>query len=373
MSVSIQQVIQLIEELAPKKLATDWDNVGLQIGSYDQEISKVLVALGVNREVMQEAVKKKVDLIISHHPVIFNDLSQVRFDTKTGQIIKTAVENEISIYVAHTNYDIANGGLNDLLADKLGLNNLQVLKPTYEDELKKLVVFIPEENLTEVREAITEAGAGVIANYSDCTFQTAGTGTFKPLEGTTPHIGSQGQLEKVQEIRLETIVPDSKFKKVLNKLKSAHPYEEVAYDIYPVEVTGERLGLGRIGELKASLSFRDLVIKVKEDLELEKLRVVEPGTSDINKIALCSGSGADLIKTADFKGADVLLTGDLKYHEAELATELGLGVIDAGHHGTEIIMQEGIIEYLTTKIQERKLSGVEVISSKSNKDFIKIV
>lgn len=373
MSLSIQQVIQLIEDLAPKELAEDWDNVGLQIGSYDQRVNKILVTLGVNQSVMEEAVAKEVDLIISHHPVIFNSLSQVRYDTDTGKIIKTAVENEINVYVAHTNYDVAKGGLNDLLAEKLGLQEVQVLQPTFEDELKKLVVFIPETDVVKIRDAITSAGAGAIGNYSDCTFQVAGTGTFKPLAETDPHIGQQGQLEETQEVRLETIVPVSKLNKVLNKLKSAHPYEEVAYDLYSVDITGEKMGLGRIGKLGGILPFPEFIEKVKQELAVEDLRIVEPEKPEIETIALCSGSGADLIKTANFNGADILLTGDLKYHEAELAAELGLGVVDAGHYGTEIIMQQGIQKYLINKIEEKGLSEIEIVSSETDKDFIKIV
>ncbi|SJZ71800.1 Nif3-like dinuclear metal center hexameric protein [Selenihalanaerobacter shriftii] len=373
MSLSAQQVIQLIEELAPKKLAADWDNVGLQVGAYDQRVSKVLVTLDVNRAVMDEAIAKEVDLIISHHPVIFKSLSEVRFDTEIGRIIRSAIKNEINIYVAHTNYDIAKGGLNDLLADKLDLLDVQILQPTFEDEVKKLVTFVPEESIDEVREAITSAGAGWIGNYSDCTFQMKGVGAFKPLADSTPYLGEEGQLESVKEVRLETIVPASKLKRVINKLNKVHPYEEVAYDIYPVEINGESFGLGRIGKLKASLSFVELIAQVKKQLGVADLRVVEPKVDTIKKIALCSGSGADLIKKAAFKGADLLLTGDLKYHDAELAVELGLGIIDAGHYGTEIIMQKGIVEYLKTKIQERGLEEIEVSSAKSNKGFIQIV
>ncbi|KXS41871.1 dinuclear metal center protein, YbgI/SA1388 family [Candidatus Frackibacter sp. WG12] len=373
MSLSIQQVIQLIEELAPKRLAEDWDNVGLQIGSYDQRVNRVLVTLGVNKEVMKEAVDNNVDLIISHHPVIFKSLSKVRFDQEVGSIIKTAIENEINIYVAHTNYDIAKGGLNDLLAEKLGLNSVKVLKPTYEDELKKLVVFVPNQDLDEVREAITEAGAGWIGNYRDCTFQANGIGTFRPLADTNPHIGQEGQLEKVDESRLETIVPSSKLKEVINKLIEVHPYEEVAYDLYSVEAFGERLGLGRIGELASSTNFEEFVMQIKESLNVDRLRVVEPKKNRIKKVALCSGSGADLIRTAAFKGADLLLTGDLKYHDAEQAVELGLGVIDAGHYGTEVIMQDQVVDYLQRKIEEENLTEIDIISAKSNQDFIKVI
>ncbi|MBM7623199.1 Nif3-like dinuclear metal center hexameric protein [Sporohalobacter salinus] len=373
MSLSIQQVIQLMEEIAPKKLAQDWDNVGLQIGSYSQRVNKVLVTLDVNQKIMSEAAEKDVDLIISHHPVIFNSLSQVRFDTEIGNLVQTAVEEEISIYVAHTNYDIAQGGLNDQLSSKLGLTDLQVLKTTFEDELKKLVVFLPQENLEEVREAIIKQEVGWIGNYRDCTFAAEGVGTFRPLAGTDPYCGQQDQLEKADEVRLETILPESKVSQVLNKLESVHPYEEIAYDLYSVEATGEQLGLGRVGNLKRSLEFDKFVTQVKEALELDRVRTVKPDNSEIKRIAVCSGSGADLIRPAVFKGADLLVTGDIKYHDAELASEMGLGIIDAGHYGTEVIMQEGLVESLMAKIKQNGLEEIEIISTNRNKDFITIV
>ncbi|MCK8824487.1 Nif3-like dinuclear metal center hexameric protein [Fuchsiella alkaliacetigena] len=373
MSLSIQQVIQLIEELAPKKLAADWDQVGLQIGDYQQRVSKVLVTLDVNTEIMEEAINKEVDLIVSHHPVIFDAISTIRLDTELGQIIKKAITNQISIYVAHTNYDIAKGGLNDTLAVQLGLEEVEVLQKTAEDELKKLVVFVPAENLTEVREAITAQGAGCIGDYSDCTFQVEGEGSFRPLAGSDPYLGEQGELAKVKECRLESIVPASKLGRVINELKAAHPYEEVAYDLYSLEIAGEKLGLGRIGYLENELAFEDYLEQVKELLEVNNLRVVPPTTNTINKVAVCGGAGGDLIKQAAFKGADLLLTGDLKYHEAELAVELGLGVIAAGHYATEVIMQSAMVDYLQEQLSKKSLTEITVCSSERNKDFIEIV
>ncbi|ADL12235.1 Nif3-like dinuclear metal center hexameric protein [Acetohalobium arabaticum] len=373
MSLSIQQIIQLMEEIASEELALEWDNVGLQIGSYSQQVDKVLVTLDVIPAIMEEAVEKNVDLIISHHPVIFNSLSQVRFDTEIGDLVQTAAKNEISIYTAHTNYDIAQGGLNDQLAAKLGLTDLQVLKTTCEDELKKLVVFIPQKNLEEVRKAIISQGAGWIGNYRDCTFSVEGTGTFKPLAGTDPHIGQKDQLEKVDEVRLETILPASKLEQVLDKLETVHPYEEVAYDLYSVEATGEQLGLGRIGNLKTSCEFNQFVAQAKDVLELDRVRVVKPENSEVKRVAVCSGSGADLIRPAVFKGADLLVTGDIKYHDAELAAKMGLGIIDAGHYGTEVIMEECLVESLVTEIKQAGLEEIEIITTDRNKGFIAIV
>ncbi|MGM0471605.1 MAG: Nif3-like dinuclear metal center hexameric protein [Bacillota bacterium] len=373
MSLSNQQVINLMEELAPKKLAAEWDNVGLQIGSYSQRISKVLVTLDVTSDIIEEAVSKDVDLIISHHPVIFKPLSQVRFDTAEGEIIQQAIQNQISIYVAHTNYDIAPGGLNDILAHRLGLNEVEVLQPTAEDKLQKLVTFIPKENVAEVRKAISTAGAGWIGNYSDCTFSVSGVGTFRPRSGSDPYLGAQGELEEVEEVRLETIVPQSKLRAVIKALEDAHPYEEVAYDLYPVEITGRKFGLGRVGTLTEESPFLEYAQQVKRELMVDQLRVVKPQTDTIQKVAVCSGSGSDLIESAVYKGADLLVTGDLKYHEAENADQLGIGVIDAGHYGTEIIMQEAVVQSLQQKLQEKNLEEIKVISSDKNEDFMSVL
>ena len=222
MAVKLEQISNLITQLAPAKLAADWDNVGLQVGSYKQKVEKILVALDVNQKIMNEAVEKDIDLIVSHHPLIFGDLSAVRFDTATGKLIQRAIKNEIAIYSAHTNYDIAPEGLNDLLAEKIGVRNTSPLEVTAVKELKKIVVFVPRNALDEVRERLGELGAGWLGNYSHCSFYQAGTGTFKPLQGSNPQQGEKGQVNQVDEFRLETIVKKEDLNKVINELKQVH-------------------------------------------------------------------------------------------------------------------------------------------------------
>ena len=365
MAVNLQKITALINKLAPKNLSAKWDNIGLQLGSYNEEVNKVLVALDVNQEVINEAIDLDIDLIISHHPVIFDELSAVRFDTATGKLIKMAIKNNISIYSAHTNYDIAPGGLNDLLAQKLGVDNTSPLKVTNVEELKKLVVFVPEAYLQQVRDALGEAGAGYLGNYSNCSFYQSGTGTFNPLAGANPQQGEVGQINEVSEYRLETIIKADETSKVISKLKEVHPYEEVAYDLYPLDNKGEEFGLGRIGRLDSEISLDDYIDLIKSNLNLNYLKFVKSADSRINKVALCSGSGADFIKSASFKGADLFITGDVKYHEAQLAEELGLNLIDAGHYGTEKIMREGITDYLEQQTNANNLE-VEIIKSKIN-------
>ncbi|MCK8815950.1 Nif3-like dinuclear metal center hexameric protein [Natroniella sulfidigena] len=372
MSVKLQQITNLLNQLAPKNLAADWDNIGLQLGDYNQEVKKVLVSLDINQEILQEAKDEDVDLIIAHHPLIFDKISKIRFDTPLGKIIQQAIKAEISIYIAHTNYDIAPGGLNDILAAKLELNDLDILDITSREQYKKLVVFVPQEAVTEVKAALGKVGAGWIGNYSDCFFEQQGIGSFRPLDDTTPYSGEKGKINQVNESRLETIVPSQILGKVIKELIKVHPYEEVAYDIYPVENEGEKFGLGRIGYLEQSLSLQEYVDLIKERLALDTVRIVGDLTSSVKKVALCSGSGADYIKTAAFKGADLLVTGDLKYHQGQLAQEEGLAVVDAGHYGTEKIMEEGVVEYLTAEIKSNNLE-VEIIRSKVNTNPFQVI
>ncbi|WP_408954842.1 Nif3-like dinuclear metal center hexameric protein [Natroniella sp. ANB-PHB2] len=372
MSVKLQQITSLVNKLAPKSLAADWDNIGLQLGDYNQEVEKILVSLDINQEILQEAVNKNVDLIIAHHPLIFDKLAKIRFDTPLGKIIQQAIKEEISIYIAHTNYDIAPGGLNDILAAKLKLDNLDILEVTTKRKYKKFVVFVPEEAVNEIKDALGSLGAGWIGNYSDCFFEQQGRGSFRALEGTDPYSGEEDRVNQVDEYRLETIVPSHILGKVIKKMIKVHPYEEVAYDVYPLENEGERFGLGRIGYLKESLPLREYVDLIKEELTLDTVRVVGELDRSIKKVALCSGSGANYIKAAAFKGADLLVTGDLKYHQGQLAQEEGLAVVDAGHYGTEKIMKEGVVEYLLTEIKSNNLE-VEIIKSKVNTNPFQII
>lgn len=365
MSVKIQTIINIIEAWAPKNLAEDWDNVGLQIGDCRTTINKIMLSLDITHEVVDEAINEGVNMIITHHPLIFKPVKNIRFDLPLGGLIAKLVQNDIAVYTAHTNLDSAHKGINDLLASLLDLNNLEVLVPSVEDELFKLVTFVPKGYLDQVRNAISEAGAGWIGNYSHCTFSLAGTGTFMPLEGTSPFIGTRGKLENVDELRVETIIPQSKLKRVLKALMKSHPYEEVAYDVYPLANEGEKLGLGRIGELNSPITLNELVQNVKKVLNVDVLKVVGEDEQKITKIAVCGGAGASLINNARFKGAQCLITGDLKYHEAHDAQNLGLSIIDAGHHGTENI----IVPYLVKRLKETLTAqkwDVEVLESKVN-------
>ncbi|GAB4261821.1 Nif3-like dinuclear metal center hexameric protein [Thermincola ferriacetica] len=365
MSVKCQTVINYIEQFAPKHLAEEWDNVGVQVGTTTREVSKVLVTLDVTADVVNEALSMGAEMIVSHHPLIFKPLKNLRFDTSFGALIEKIVLNGLVVYSAHTNLDSAVEGVNAVLAEKLGLQNIEILSPDKEEELVKLVVFIPAGHEDAVREAITKAGAGWIGNYSDCTFQVDGIGTFKPLAGSDPFIGAVGQLEKVEEKRLETILPKQNLNRVLKAMLKAHPYEEVAYDVYPLFNRGKVFGLGRMGVLNEETTLGRFADRVKKTLNVQTVKVVGDLAKTVKKVAVCGGSGASLLHKAFFAGADVLVTGDVKHHEALEAKEMDLHLIDAGHNGTEIV----ILDQLAAFLKERLVKdGVEIYVSQVNTD-----
>lgn len=369
--ISCQTIMQIIEKLAPKKLAYDWDNPGLAIGDFSQKVKKVLFVLTVTPKIVDYAVKNGYDMIISHHPLLFKPLKSIRRDLPQGEIIYNAIKNDIIVYSAHTNLDIANGGVNDVLVEAFDLRDVQVLSKTKNDRLKKVVVFVPESHKDVVRTAMIDVGAGFIGNYSKCTFNTKGYGTFKPEDNTNPYIGEKGKLEKVSEVRIETIVPESKLKKVINAMLKAHPYEEVAYDIYPLENRGKSLGIGRIGYLKKSITLKEFCELVKVKLDTEAVRVVGDLSRKIQKVAVSGGSGASLIPTALFQGADVILTGDIKYHDALDAQVSGIAVVDAGHFPTENIVLPKLADFVNKEVQ--KLGKDVKISIYKDKDPFVVV
>lgn len=370
MPVKCQTVISLIEKFAPKILAEDWDNVGLQVGDPAQDLAGILITLDVNSQVIREAVKVGANLIVSHHPIIFKPVKNLRSDLPQGRMVADLIKNDIGVYCAHTNLDSASEGVNQVLAELLGLQEVEILNPDKNEKLYKIVVFIPEDYLEPVREAMTKNGAGWIGNYSDCTFYVYGTGTFKACEGCNPFIGEVGTLEKAAEARLETIVRESQLNRVIRAMITAHPYEEVAYDIYPLQNTSGSYGLGRVGRLPQKVSLAQFMEQVKKALDIHTLRYGGNPQDEVKKVAVCGGSGAGLMHKAAFAGADVLLTGDLKYHEAQQALELGLAFVDAGHFATENPIVYRLAKWLNAALAEEGLS-LPVHISKVNCDVIK--
>lgn len=366
MAVLCREVIKQLETFAPKQLAEQWDNVGLTVGDKNQSVHKILVALDVIPDVIQEAIDIGADMIVTHHPMIlFQKIKKIQADDILGKKIYSLIQNNISAYCAHTNLDIAFGGTNDVLAKLAGLEDIEILEQTDIEALKKIVVYIPKGYENVVRRAMCEAGAGFIGNYSDCTFLSAGTGTFLPLEGTKPFLGKQGKLESAQEIRLETIAPQNIVTAVLEAMKKVHPYEEPAYDIYAVEQKGKCYGIGRIGTLKQSMTFEEYSKFLKERLQLDAIRIIGQKNKTIKKVALCTGSGVEFMEQAKQLGADAYLTGDIKFHEAQRALELELCVADVTHYASEVLVVPILKEFLEQKSLQYHWD-IEVVKSAVN-------
>ncbi|MCX7843229.1 MAG: Nif3-like dinuclear metal center hexameric protein [Clostridia bacterium] len=362
MSLKCSEIFQYLESLAPKKLAEEWDNTGLMVGGAGRAVKKVLVCLDVTPDVAEEAIISRTDLIISHHPLIFKALKKISDEDSKGLLIHKLIKHDIGVYSLHTNLDFAMGGLNDWLAEKLGLQNIQILKEYKSEKLYKLVVFVPGEAMEKVREALCQAGAGCIGNYSDCTFMTQGIGTFRPLEGATPYIGTKSTLEKVDEYRLETIIPEEHLNRALKSMLEAHPYEEAAYDIYPLEIKGKAYGLGRVGELQEGLNLESFAAYVKGKIAVSNLRIAGM-TGVIKKVGVFCGAFDDGLVNSVANKCDILVTGDVKHHSAVDAVQAGICVMDAGHFGTERIIVEKLAYILS-----KRFPGIEVVGSTVEKD-----
>ncbi|MEK4494856.1 Nif3-like dinuclear metal center hexameric protein [Ureibacillus sp. FSL W8-0352] len=359
------EIIQLFESWSPKKLACmENDPIGLAIGTLNKVVTKVLVTLDVNQEVADEAIEKGCQLIIAHHPPIFRKLSNLRTDTPSGRLYEKLLKNDIAVYAAHTNLDVAEGGVNDLLADALQLQNREILEKTYSEHLMKLAVFVPDEHADELRYVLAKAGAGKIGNYDSCSYSTDGKGRFRPLEGANPYIGDVGEIEVTDEEKIEVVFPTSMKNRILKAMLNAHPYEEPAYDLYTLAQETNEYGIGRFGMLKEPMSLRQFAEYVKERLQVPMVRIVGNENSTVSKVAVLGGDGNKYIHIAKRAGADVFVTGDMYFHVAQEAQAIGLNIVDPGHH-VEKVMIKGVKEKMTSLCQENKLD-VEFIESEVN-------
>jgi dinuclear metal center YbgI/SA1388 family protein len=330
------EVMEAIETIAPSALAEGWDNCGLQVGDGASTVSRVLVALTPLPEVFDEAEETGADFILFHHPLIFGGLNRVDANAYPGSLIFRAIRSGIPVYAAHTSYDAAPDGVSVALAEALGLAGFSTIVAP-RGELRKIVVFVPQGDADGVAAALSGAGAGVIADYTQCTFRTPGTGTFLPGEGSDPYLGERGRLERVDEVRLETVVPAHLAGAAVRAATAAHPYEEVALDVYPVQGYPEGCGYGRIGALPQPMTADELREHVSERLGFPARLVSDPQPGRrVERVAVLGGSGGSFIGKVAAAGADAYVTGDMDYHDALLAGSLGLCALDAGHAATEL-------------------------------------
>jgi len=345
-----------MERWAPAALAYDWDRIGLGLGRPDAEVSRVLTCLSLTRASVAAAKKQKAGLIVSHHPLIWDPIRSLRTDNPQHALILELAAANIHCFAAHTNLDIAPDGVNDLLAEAVGLEEVRGLFPVKQAGQVKLVCFVPEAYLAAVREAAAQAGAGEIGAYTHCTFSTPGVGTFKPGTGAAPFSGVRGALSQEPEMRFEVLVAKARLPQVLSAVIAAHPYEEVAYDVVSLENKDHRLALGRIGNLPRATALDALGRDVMQALGLQHVRVSGELRRKVRTVAVMGGAGGSQIPEIPV-GIDVFITGDVKYHDAQTAIDRGLAVIDAGHWGTEKAIAPAMAEYLRRACKGLKVNA----------------
>jgi dinuclear metal center YbgI/SA1388 family protein len=346
--MKVSDIVNYIESVFPKALQESYDNSGLIAGDKNEEVTGILLALDVTEAVVEEAFKKGLNLIISHHPVVFHQLKRFTGANATERILINALQNKIALFSAHTNLDNHTNGLNERLAMALGLQKSDVLSPMA-GQLQKLVTFVPVNQAEKVRLAIFAAGSGHIGEYDMCSFNADGTGTFRGSDSTNPYAGEKGQFHREPEVRIETIMPAYLQQKVIQALIEAHPYEEVAYDIYSLENKWMHNGAGRIGILEHQEEESEFLDKVKKVLKAKILRHSVLTGKMIRKVAVCGGSGSFLIQHAIASGADVLLSADFKYHQF-FEGEGKILLVDAGHYETEQFALQLFYDILIKKI-----------------------
>ena len=357
--MKINEVISYLDNRIPPALQESYDNSGFLLGNRNVDIKGVLVAVDLTMEVIDEALQYDCNLIVTHHPFIFSGVKCVTTDSLTGRMIYRLVQNNISVYAAHTNLDNLSTGVNAILAKKIGVIDTKILAPMH-GKLRKLVVYVPKDYANKVRDALFEAGAGGIGNYDCCSFNTFGQGTFRAGDGTNPFVGEQGKLHTETEERVEVIYPVMNEYKILQSLKAVHPYEEPAYDCISLTNPWCTMGAGMIGSLPEPMLTTEFLEKVKDVLGIPMLRHSDLCSAEVRTVAICGGSGSFLISNAKAAKADIYLTGDLKYHDFQQA-ENAIILADIGHFESEQFVKE----LICWEISEKFRNFVSRISAKS--------
>ncbi len=363
----INDILSTLEKWYPPQLADSWDKVGLQVGSRNSELRNILVCLDITPEVIRESLEQGANLIVTHHPFIFNPVQKLTEGDARFEMIKELLKNDISVYCLHTNLDYSPQGTCDTLAKALNLSELKPLDFVCNLSYRKLVTFVPSEAVEKVSRALFAAGAGHIGEYSECSFQSSGTGTFKGSEDSHPVIGKAGQKESVDEIRLEMIVPTACLSAVIKALYQAHPYEEPAYDVYSLENPSLGASRGVYGKLPALMSLADWAKQISLLLDTEGVRFVGKPDTVVKKAAVVTGSGMDFANSAFARGCDVLLTGDIKYHQAMDWDLRKLALVDAGHYSTEAWFMPHLANRLKSWIVSQN-AGINVCTSQVRYD-----
>jgi len=340
--MKVKNLLNNLDKIAPFFLQESFDNSGIQFGDLDAPITKILLSLDVTQGVLDEAIENKANLIIVHHPLLFSALKHIT--KQKNPLLFKIIINKINLLAIHTNYDLAENGLNDYVANLLGIKKLAPLQGSSE-KIFKFAVYVPSQYADKVSRAIFEAGAGKIGKYTETSFNIEGKGTFKPTEGTNPFIGKIGKRENVEEIKIETVVAERDLDSVVQVMKDNHPYEEPAYDVYELK-TKPSYGIGLFGEIDKEVEISKFSLEVKNRLQAHYIRLIKSNNRKIKKVALCTGSGSSLLERINTKDTDLYITGDITYHTALRAKELGLNVLDIEHFDTEKFFVEALYNQL---------------------------
>ena len=357
----VKEVTTVLEELAPLAYAEDFDNVGLLVGSYTQEVSGILVTLDTLENVVDEAITNNCNLIVSFHPIIFSGLKRITGSSYVERVVIKAIQNNIAIYSMHTALDNSKEGVNAKICEVLGILDPQILIPQ-KSTIKKLTTYAPISAAEKLKNTLFEAGAGNIGNYSNCSFTTAGPGTFRAEKDANPTIGKIGETHFEEEVQINVTFSASVEKKVMHALLKNHPYEEVAYEVLTLENTNQNIGMGMIGTLKKPMGENEFLKLVQESMNASGIRHSKLLNKDIERVAVLGGSGAFAINAAKAAGADIFITADVKYHQFYEA-ENKMVIADIGHFETEQFTKNLLVDYLTKKIPN---FAIRLSESKTN-------
>jgi dinuclear metal center YbgI/SA1388 family protein len=346
MEARIFDIIKAMETIAPIRFAEEWDNVGLQVGQKNWPVRTIWIALDPGPDVVNDACKNGVDLLITHHPLIFHPLRSINLNTSVGSIIQKAIRHQMAIFSAHTNLDNAIDGLNDILAQRIGIKNLKVLGKVGPTENYKLVLYVPVAYEQQILNSIFETKAGEIGSYSCCSFRNKGIGTYRPGSSSKPFSGKVDEISHTDEIRIETVVRKSDLNSIIEYVRKNHPYETMAYDIYPLIENEDMQGSGRIGDLCESTELISFARSIKEKLGLNSVKIAGNPDLTVNTAAVCTGSGSSLLNNFISSGAQVYISGDLRYHDARAVEAANLGLIDIGHFASEHLIVDVLADRL---------------------------
>jgi dinuclear metal center YbgI/SA1388 family protein len=332
---TVADVCRSLETLAPLHLAAEWDNVGLLVGDRAASVERLMTCLTATSEVAEEAIREGVQLIVSHHPVLFRPTQKLVASASEGGMLLKLIAAGVAIYSPHTAWDNAPGGINDGIAQRLGLVDVEPLRPLETAAQCKIVVFVPDADLAKVSDALFAAGAGVIGQYSQCSYRLAGTGTFFGSDAANPTVGEKGRREEVAEWRLEVVCSSSRVYDAVRAMRRAHSYEEPAFDIYPLRGDGSRFGSGRVGNLPQEATLGELARKVESVLQSKCMQIVGDANRPVKRVGIACGAAGEFLKDAQRARADVFLTGELRFHDALAAQSSNVGVLIPGHFASE--------------------------------------